>query len=188
MKTINELFRKLITLNEIGDADPYSFSDPDGVRCGKSGWSFGGVQWDTQNNALALECLRKCGFSEAEIKGIVLQNIDVKPFAAKLKTHSEIIDGYDERQLQYCLDKAGKFFESFGITYKDQSGLLAAADAINQYGSLGSGSAAYMLKLNRPVNSADFLAMKLTWKYAKTKRGRDDTIRRANNIDKVLEA
>lgn len=184
-ETINSFFRKIITLNEIGNDDPYSFNDPDGVKSGKSGWSFGGVQWDTQNNSIALDCLRKCGFTEAEIKGIVTQSINVKPLEAKLKAGAVVIDGYDEKQLQHCLNAAGEFVSKFGIPV-DTSGLLAIADTVNQYGSVGSGSAASLLKMNKTITNEDVLAMKLTWKYSKTKRGKADTIRRANNITRVL--
>jgi hypothetical protein len=37
--TLIEQFTKIIQLNEIGDDNPYCFTDPDGVKSGKSGWS-----------------------------------------------------------------------------------------------------------------------------------------------------
>jgi hypothetical protein len=186
MLTINDKFRMLITRNEIGDDNPLEFSDPDGVRSGKSGWSFGGVQWDTKNNHTAIELLIKCGFTPDEIKGIVNQTIDVNPLNGKLKSNAELIEEYDEKQLQYCLNGAGQFAEKYGIAILDQGCLLALADTINQYGSLGSVSAGYLKRLDRPVTAKDVLAMKLTWKYSATEHGKADTERRYHNLEKVL--
>lgn len=186
MKNINEMFREIIALNEGGPTVAYKFSDPDGVRSGKSGWSFGLSQFDTQNNGQALACLRECGFTDAEIAGIVSQTVDVKPFAARLEANREVVDRYDMAQLQHCLNAAGQFAENYGIAIYDSHALLALADTVNQYGSLGNGTAAYCRQLQRPVTGPDILAMKLTWKYSQTRVGRADTIRRADNIAKVV--
>ena len=65
MKTLNEMLYEIIVLNELdGNLNAsLRFSDPDGALSGKSGWSFGPCQFDTQNNAAALACLRDCGFT-----------------------------------------------------------------------------------------------------------------------------
>jgi hypothetical protein len=188
MKTVNELFRDVIALNEGGDVFALTFSDPDGVRSGKSGWSFGLCQFDTQNNDAALECLAECGFTEEEIAGICHQTINVKPLERKLREHADVIARYDMAQLQHCLDAAGQFLEGYKLAVQDAAALLAIADTINQYGSLGNGAAGYLRRLNHPATAGDILNMKLTWKYAQSQRGYHDTVRRYQNIMQVMEA
>jgi hypothetical protein len=187
--SIEKQFRDLICLNEGGNSVAHQFSDPDGIRSGKSGWSFGVSQFDTQNNSAALSCLRDCGFTDAEIKGIVNQTIDVKPLAKRLHDHADIIEQYDIQQLQHCLNSARAFVAKYAIPVADDAALLALADTVNQYGSLGSGSGSRLHGLGRAVTAQDVLDMKLTWKYATaSKRGHDDTVRRFNNIAKVVKA
>ena len=187
MKTLNEMFYDIILLNELSGnlGAALRFSDPDGVRSGKSGWSFAVCQFDTQNNSQALVCLRECGFTEAEIQGIVKQTIDVKPLAAKLKANASIIEKYSTVQLSYCLDKALNFVLDYGIPVRSPDGILAGADYVNQYGSQGNGARDYYRKLGRPITAQDVLQFKLT----NTKYGREhptDCRRRYNNIIKVI--
>ena len=68
-----ELFGQIILANELdgNERAAYRFSDPDGVKTGKSGWSFGRCQFDTKNNPISRQCLAACGFTPAEIDGIV---------------------------------------------------------------------------------------------------------------------
>ncbi|KAB0668929.1 hypothetical protein F6V30_13915 [Oryzomonas sagensis] len=186
MKTLNESLREIIKRDEIGNADPLAFDDPDGVRSGKSGWSFGAVQWDTRNNTTALACLRDCGFTQDEIHGIVDQTIDVRPLAAKLKAHADVVERYDEAQLQYCLDGAGRFLENYGLPCDGNGGLLALADYINQYGMPGLGSASYYRSQGQPITAE----MVLDFKLKITKYGKDhpaDCLRRYNNLIDVLK-
>lgn len=187
MATLNELFRQVILLNELdGDiSEALHFSDPDGVRSGKSGWSFGVCQFDVQNNDQAIACLKDCGFTDAEIKGVVNQTIDVKPLAARLAAHADIIAEYDTAQLSRCLNSAGNFATERGIPLADSAALLSLADTINQYGSLGDGTAKHLLDLGRPIALDDITNMKLAWKYGQTHP--KDVIRRQNNISKVME-
>lgn len=186
--TLNELFRKIILANELSNnlAFTLRFSDPDGARSGKSGWSFGVCQFDTQNNPVALECLRACGFTEAEIDGVVKQIIDVKPLAAKLVAHADIVAQYDTQQLTYCLNKAANFDVDYGIPLADAGAILAGADYCNQYGSQGQGAVAYYKGLQRPITAADVLQFKLT----QTKYGKEhpeDCRRRYNNLIDIIK-
>jgi len=65
---------------------------------------------------------------------------------------------------------------------------LMTADTVNQFGSLGDGSAAHLLALSKPVTADDILAMKLTWKYAMTvPGGKADTKRRYSNVITVVK-
>jgi hypothetical protein len=185
MKTLNELFRDIICLNEGGTAVAYEFSDPDGIRSGKSGWSFGVCQWDTRNNGTALKCLTECGFTLDEIHGIIDQTIDVRPFSARLAAHRDVIEKYDERQLQHCLDQAVDFNNAHEIPVTETAALLAQADYCNQYGSMGGECAAYLAGLGRPVAARDILQFKLDH----TQFGKNhpkDCERRYDNIMKVV--
>ena len=166
----------------------YRFSDPDGVRTGKSGYSFGQCQFDTQNNDQALACLVDCGFTHDEIDGIVHQTINVVPLAARLIAHKEIVAKYDEAQLSHCINSAVNFCETYKLPVTDTAALLMLADTINQVGSVGASTAKYLSGLNRPVEAHDILTYKLTWKYATdSKRGYEDFERRYQNIIKVVQ-
>jgi hypothetical protein len=180
------LFREIIRRNELGNCSSLEFSDPDGIRTGKSGWSFGACQFDTKNNPLALRCLIECGFTDAEIDGIVHQTCDVGPLEQKLQSNAHIIETWDCNQLQNCIDRATTFSYQYKIPVVDSAALLSLADTVNQYGSLGNGSASFCRKLSRPVTADDVLDMKLTWKYSQTEHGKKDTIRRYNNIIAVM--
>lgn len=188
MKTLNELFREVILANELDNNLSFAmrFSDPDGVRSGKSGWSFGVCQFDTKNNDAALKCLAECGFGPEEIKGIVDQTVDVKRFFGRLAEHADIVMKYDEQQLSYCLDKALNFNTTYGIPVESPGGILAGADYCNQYGSEGNGAVVFYRALGRSITADDVLQFKLT----QTKYGREhpaDCQRRHDNIIKILE-
>jgi hypothetical protein len=90
-------------------------------------------------------------------------------------------------QLQHCLNSAGQWCEKYGIPISDASTFLMFADTVNQFGSLGGGSASHIEGLGRPATAQDVLDMKLTWKYAtQIPGGKADTIRRFNNVMKVV--
>lgn len=187
MQTLNSLFHKLILANELDNnlATALRFSDPDGKLSGKSGWSFGVCQYDTQNNDSALQCLKECGFSVPEIKGIVEQTVDIKPFSARLQEHADIVEKWDTLQLSYCLNKALNFQTEHGLVMADNAAILACADYINQYGSQGSGMLAWFKKLGRPIVAEDVLSFKLNY----TKYGKEhpaDCRRRYANLVKLM--
>lgn len=187
MKSINELFRLLILANELDNNEKLAlrFSDPDGVRSGKSGWSFGVCQYDTQNNAQSLACLIDCGFTSDEINGIVKQTIDVLPLTARLIAHKEIVAKYDELQLGYCVNSAMSVITAHGIPVSNPDGILALADYANQYGSIGPGFCEFMKGLDAEITGAGVLA----WKLNHTKYGREhaaDCRRRYTNLIKIL--
>lgn len=188
MKSLNELFRQLILANELDNnlRAALRFSDPDGALSGKSGWSFGVCQYDTQNNAAALQCLKECGFTPVEIQGIVKQTIDVKPLAVRLQANAAIVEKWDIRQLDYCLNKALNFQTEHGLAMADAAAILACADYVNQYGSEGMGMLAWLQALGRPVEAKDIL----TFKLEKTKYGRErpkDCKRRYDNLVKLIQ-
>ncbi len=182
-----ELFEKVIVANELENnlGFAYKFSDPDGVRSGKSGWSFGRSQFDTKNNPQALKCLAECGFDDTVIKGIVNQTIDVAPFNPKLKAASNIIDRYDAVQFRACICKAQAITKKHGIPLTDDAALLAIADYDNQYYLSDAdkpGNLVHGLKvLRRPVVARDILDFKLkATTYGKNHPG--DCQRRYDNL------
>lgn len=185
-----ELLRQILLLNELegNQRAAYRFSDPDGVKTGKSGWSFGESQFDTQNNPIALECLKQCGFTLEQIDGIVKQTVDIKPFNDVLKQHAEIIDRYDRVQRVDCLRRVKSIAVAKGFTYFDYKALLTAADYDNQFHmspKMKPGYLCYHLaKLGRPATAKDIVKFKLTTKWGKKRS--DDVERRAANIDKVF--
>ena len=189
METLNSMFRDLIFANEC-DSNPRAvlrFSDPDGVLSGKSGWSFGVSQFDTQNNGEALKCLAACGFTPSEISGVVRQTIDVKPLNAKLAANSDVIETYDVVQLSFCVNSALNCATSNGLPADNPGGILALADYINQYGSIGNQFIGFIKALGHPVMASDVLKFKLDH----TKYGEDrprDCQRRYNNLVKVVAA
>lgn len=189
MKTLNELFRHVILLNELegNEKAALRFSDPDG-KPGRSGWSFGICQFDTRHNDAALACLKECGFSQDEIHGVVDQTIDVRPLSTRLALNADIIARYDEAQLSRCLYSAMNTATSKGIMVTNTGAILCLADYVNQYGSIGNQFVDY---LNEADLDGDVSAAEIQeWKLKHTKYGREhpkDCLRRYNNIMKVLK-
>jgi len=185
MKSINDLFRDVILLNELSgdESAALRFSDPDGPS-GRSGWSFGICQFDTKHNDQALLCLQDCGFTPEEIDDIRHQRINVRPLAARLRP--SVVARYDAAQLSHCLFKALNATTSNGIVAVDTGAILCLADYVNQYGSIGKGFVGYLQKIGRPIVAQDIQ----DWKLNHTKYGREhraDCKRRFGNVMKVLE-
>lgn len=182
------VFAKVILANELGgDARlAYKFSDPDGVRSGKSGWSFGLCQFDTQNNPQSIICLRECGFTTDEITAIKAQTCyDMPSMDRKLAQHGTTVDRYDEGQLGECLQWPAQLAKESGIKLSDGA-LIGCADYHNQYYMSRGGKLHTWLKgLNREVKPHDILDFKLEHTLYGQKRP-NDCIRRYNNIAEIL--
>lgn len=192
MADLTELFRKIILENECGGKADYfhKFTDPDGIRTGKSGWSFGMCQFDIMNNPLASVCLKECGFTDEEITGLKAQTIDPKPLEQKLRENAEIMERYDDQQLAGCLARARNVLDKFGIIPADDAALLAVADYDNQYhldAVLGAKYlTGYLFGLLRPFKAKDVLDFKMQH----TKWGRtnpNDCLRRYMNILRIVQ-
>ena len=187
-----ELFGQIILANELdgNERAAYRFSDPDGVKTGKSGWSFGRCQFDTKNNPISRQCLAACGFTPAEIDGIVDQTIDIRPQHARLKANAAIIDRYDRVQLLDCIRRVKSVAVSKGIVFADDKAVLTAADYDNQFyfsAKMEPGYLCfYLANLKRPATAADIVHFKAdhtTW----GKKRPDDIERRAANIDRIMK-
>lgn len=184
-----EIFRDVIFANELDNspAHIYKFSDPDGVRSGKSGWSFGICQFDINNNPAAILCLRECEFTSDEIRRLTSQTLqDMAPMHAKLLAHGEIVNRYDRAQLQECLDVPARLCRESGIAVTT-AGLIALADYHNQfYMSKGGKCHTWLRSLSHAVTPADVYTFKKTLPWW-TKRS-DDVKRRHQNIVQILAA
>lgn len=194
--TTPEKFKKIIIANELGGdlSHALRFSDPDGVRCGKSGWSFGICQFDLNNNPMAATCLTACGFSDSEIAALKAQTIDVTLLEHRLRAAAEIIAGYDENQLGSCLLRADNLCSLFNLTPVDEAAILAVADYDNQFHFSAVNKPGYLVHylavLNRPFTAEDILEFKLhhtKWGRTKTKDvdGAEDCRRRHKNVMRI---
>jgi hypothetical protein len=189
MPSIADTFRRIIIANELGGREGLAlrFSDPDGERSGKSGWSFGVCQFDIANNPLAAKCLLECDFSLAEVDALRAQTIDVQPLNARLREHALKICEYDEHQLTGCLQRAARLMEKYSIGFDEQA-LLAVADYHNQYYLSDIKKPGYLLyalsQLGRPSTAQDVLDFKLNH-TAYGKKRPDDCRRRHNNIIRI---
>lgn len=185
---LQELYRKIILANELDGSTvhAYKFSDPDGIRSGKSGWSFGVCQFDINNNPRAIDCLRECGFTTDEISRLKSQTLqDMKPMHTKLLANCTIIDRYDDGQLAECLNWPAQLCKQSGITLTD-GGLIAVADYHNQfYMSRGGKMHKHLQSLGHPVTADDIYKFKLSLPWG-VKRP-DDVKRRHQNIITILK-
>ena len=179
----------MILANELAGSltHRYKFSDPDGIRSGKSGWSFGTSQFDINNNPVSILCLRECGFTTDEIAELKAQTIaDMKPLNTKLLANCTTVDRYDDQQFKECLQVPAALCKSSGITLTD-GGLIALADYHNQFYMSKNGKMHSWLKtLGRPITATDIFHFKLTLPWGLKRK--DDVDRRHENIIRILEA
>lgn len=184
-----KLFRRLILLNELGGDEQHSliFSDADGVRTGKSGWSFGVCQFDIANNGMAALCLRECNFSSAEISALKNQTCFDMPSAnRRLAAHAEIIAKWDERQLADCLHRAREMAKLGGWTYNDTKALLYAADYHNQlHMSKGGSFFNWAKSFGHPLTDYDIYKFRINQPWGQKRP--DDVKRRYANLLKVCQ-
>lgn len=182
-----ETFRRVILANELDNSldHVYRFSDPDGVRTGKSGWSFGMVQYDINNNPSAILALRECGFTTDEIAALKAQTIaDMAPMHAKLQAAAAVVDVWDGKQLQECLTHVSNLCSGSNIILADD-GLIALADYHNQfYMSRGGKMHCHLKGLHRQVVAEDIRDFKMTLPWGQKRP--DDVQRRHRNIIKIL--
>jgi len=93
-----EKMRLVLLENECsGDQSlAYRFSDADGVRTGRSGYSFGVCQFDIENNWDAILLLRDCGFKPKDLNRLYDQDTNVDDLNAKLFKHQLTVDAWDD--------------------------------------------------------------------------------------------
>lgn len=185
---IVEIFHRIILANELegSTSHAYKFSDPDGVRTGKSGWSFGLSQFDINNNPSAILCLRECGFTTDEIAGLKAQTIaDMRPMNNKLLANCAVIDRYDDQQMSDCLQWPSLLCKQSGIAL-ETSGHIALADYHNQfYMSKGGKMHKHLQTIGRPVTADDIYRFKRSLPWGQKRP--DDVKRRHDNIVRILK-
>lgn len=184
---LNDLLRQVLIKNELGGnlALVYRFSDADGVRTGKSGYSFGVCQFDIMNNLRAVKCLEEAGFSEPDITRLRVQSGPIDDLNNKLSVHKGIVDMYDTAQIDGTICWVRGISKAAGVTYADDEAFIHACDYHNQFNMAAHGKAiAYLSKLGRPVTAGDVLVYKLTTIWGNKRP--DDVKRRFNNIHKLF--
>ncbi|QOX79811.1 hypothetical protein FY034_13010 [Trichlorobacter lovleyi] len=184
---LNDLLRQALIKNELGGnmALVYRFSDADGVRTGKSGYSFGVAQFDIANNHRAIECLKECGFTDADIARLRTQTGPIGDLNDKLAAHKSVVDLYDTAQIDGTINWVRGISKAAGIVYADDEAFIHACDYHNQYDMKAHGKAiSYLAKLGRPVTGQDIHKYKLGTIWGKKRP--DDVERRYNNIRKLF--
>ena len=177
-----ELFREILIRNELGGNAGliYKFSDADGVRTGRSGWSFGVSQFDVNHNPHAVLCLRDCDFTTDEINGLINQSIDTYSLNDKLFFYHEVVDQYDEENFDQSLKHVSNLCNRHRIFLTNET-IYHLADYHNQFYMSKNGKMhTYLKGFTRRVKPVDILNFKLTLKWG-VKRP-DDVYRRYNNI------
>lgn len=182
------IFRTIILHNELGGDRvlAYRFSDPDGVRTGRSGWSFGLCQFDTKHGPYATLCLRECGFTTDEITGIREQSIPIGPMNEKLNMAAGTIDRWDDKQLWECLDHPHGLCIKSGIELDTDEVLYHLADYHNQFYMSDGGKMHRSLRsLGRKIQPGDVLKVKKATLWGQKRP--DDVMRRYTNVIKAFE-
>lgn len=165
----------------------YSFSDADGVRTGKSGWSFGITQLDINNNPYATLCLREAEFTTDEIDLLKKQSsVSMMLMDAKLKRHKDAVDKYDRIQLDECLQHSLDMCIETRCDFSRLETFLHIADYHNQfYFSKGGKLYKFLQAMSSPISPEDILKFKLSLPWG-IKRP-DDVQRRYKNISKIVK-
>lgn len=183
-----QALRLAIVKNEIDDnlAFAYRFSDPDGIRTGKSGYSFGRCQFDIANNPSAVTCLRECSFTDADIARLKEQTGSIDDLNAKLRANAAIVDRWDDAHIRGSLEWVRDIARRRKFSYADDEALVHVADYHNQFGMhLHGKAAAYFVSLGRPVTAEDVKTYKLGTLWGRKRP--DDVRRRYNNIAKIFK-
>jgi hypothetical protein len=193
-----QLFAKCLFANEVeGDISlAYKFSDPDGVRTGKSGWSFGIVQFDINNNPNAILALREMNFTTDEITGLKAQTIaDMEGMDIKLFSNKDIVDLWDRKQINECLSWPLSLCNEAGADFSSEETFIHIADYHNQFGMSRGGKMHSWIKglsgtLIYPEMVRNF---KYSTKYgkeqlAKKNPSKDDVKRRYDNIVRITRS
>ena len=183
-KYIFDVCSDILTLNEIGSNKnaAYTFSDPDGTQSGKSGYSFGASQFDIENNWVALDCLRDCGFLPKDIKRLYLQNGDISDLNRRLLENKRVIDSYDKLQVKFCLDTVTARLE--GKVVSDET-FAHLVDYHNQFNISHNGKMHQYIKQLKDITPVDILNFKLSTKWGKDRP--DDIYRRYETIKKYFK-
>lgn len=183
--TLLHIIKEAMLQNELGGNPKlaYCFSDADGKRTGKSGYSFGLVQFDIENNWDALRCLEQCGFWPKEIKRLFEQNAPIDDLNAKLYTSKAVVDRWDAKHINSSIQWCEKVTKG---RYADMEALVHIIDYHNQFYLASDGPMAnFIIQSNLPIGPDDILHFKLNNTYW-GKYHQNDVHRRYTNIRKIF--
>lgn len=163
----------------------YRFSDPDGLKNGKSGYSFGASQFDIENNWNALWVLRRCGLTPKDLKRLYLQQDDISDLNNKLKENHGIIDAEDQKHIKEAYEHCRRL--TIGIQLADNEVMIHIMDYHNQFYFSQDGKLHRALKAHGAIIDSSFiLAFKLNHTFWGNKRP-DDVERRFRNIHSIYK-
>jgi len=184
---------EVLTRNEIGSdrSKAYCFSDPDGVESGKSGYSFGRVQFDIENNWTAIDCLRACGFRPKDLDRLFEQKGPISDLNIKLEGKSYVVDRFDMLHTVESVEHCKRLIEDSDIKLSSVETFLHIVDYHSQLymsegGKLHRHLKSLMITARWEVDPKNILNFKLNH----TKWGRerpDDVRRRFKNIEAFCE-
>ena len=184
---LQEALRRSIIANEVDGklTIAHRFSDPDGLRTGKSGYSFGICQFDLFNNPRAIHCLSECGFTPEDIDRLKRQDGPIADLDAKLLASAPIVNRYDATEIEHTIAWVKEICAVRGITFADDEAFIHACDYHNQYGMQANGKAVlYLSAIRRPVTASDIRAYKLGTAWGRKRP--DDVRRRYDNIARIM--
>ena len=187
MTPLLPLYRECLLRNELGGRQDlaYRFSDCDGP--GRSGYSFGICQFDLRHNRAAAICLRECGFSEEEIRGLVQQSHPRAyvegELSRRLQCQWRRVDEWDSNQMERDLHHVMTKLTLAGVDYSDEV-LLHLTDYHNQLCLSDRGPMMrHLISLRREVRPEDVREFKLRLAWGRKRP--DDVERRFANIQEV---
>lgn len=183
------VLREILLANELGGDIRLAlcFSDPDGVRTGKSGYSFGVCQFDLQNNPDAKECLKACNFSDQEIASLIEQACNKFEFQRLnewLALHAEIIGRWDGKHIAKTVRYVDEVTTRFRL--EGPEAFLHLCDYHNQFFLSRNGKCdRHLQRLNRVITPQDILDFKLTTLWGRKRP--DDVKRRFDNVARIVK-
>lgn len=189
-----DTFYKILTANELGNdlSLILKFSDPDGIRIGKSGYSFGVSQFDLKNNAQAIRCLQECDFGQLEIEDLVNQPVisdtRMKYYETKLANSANIVEKFDLDHMTHTLEYVSGICSRDNIQLQNEETIYHIADYHNQFYFSKDGKLHTHLKAQDKTITPETI---LIFKLNKTSWGQkrpDDVMRRYNNIARICRA
>ncbi len=185
-----ETLRDILIANELGGdlSLVYRFSDADGVRTGKAGYSFGVCQFDLRNNINALRCLADCRFTGIEIARLVLQDLyggELAHLETKLAGQRPMVDGWDTQEMLHTTEHVRRVLRAAGLKTAGPAALYHLMDYHNQYYLAANGKCVrHMATLGRAISAEDVREYKLTTLWGKKRP--DDVARRFQNIAGIV--
>lgn len=177
--------REALFLNELGGAESlvYRFSDADGTRTGKCGYSYGLSQFDLFNNWYAIMGLKDCGFTPFDLKELFLQNTSITHLDQKLYRARDIVDRLDNEHIESSMKWCSSLI---GLRNVGPEAFVHIIDYHNQFYMSRDGKLHKWIETRideiTPEDILNFKLERTKWGQARP----DDVIRRFENIAKIF--